>query len=317
MDTLNPVATSPTTVALLPAFLSSLLISPSISLLATYHLDIPSSEANFQAIRSTSHLPPVLSTLTYLATAILHTSRVSQIVAQKKALARSLDPPVFGLDEHREGLLRSVNRGHPRHASSSRLSHSGRRGSSYTPSIPGDPHDGEESGVEDDALEIVVRMEMRRRSGRGIIDTFVLRFPLPGSSSSSASASASSSSSSSSSFPATAPSLAQPLAKPTLLEDHPAIVALESLASPSGTAPTSAGANAIHPEDDESLTFKLGLTEKEKREREAVVLPHYRAQRDGNGNGVEPSGSDLEEGRILYEMGAEDFDDFDEEEDEI
>jgi elongator complex protein 5 len=53
-------------------------------------------------------------------------------------------------------------------------------------------------------------------------------------------------------------------------------------------------------------TFNLGLTEKQRRDREGVVLPYFDAQ-------VEVGGG--EGGRILYEMGRED--DFDEEEDEI
>lgn len=53
-------------------------------------------------------------------------------------------------------------------------------------------------------------------------------------------------------------------------------------------------------------TFDLGLTEKQRRDRDAVVLPYFDAQTDiGAGEG----------GRILYDMGRED--DFDEEEDEI
>lgn len=52
-------------------------------------------------------------------------------------------------------------------------------------------------------------------------------------------------------------------------------------------------------------TFNLGLTEKQKKDREGVVLPYFDAQMEGGGEG----------GRILYEMTAED--DFDEEEDEI
>ncbi|XXG99805.1 hypothetical protein Hte_006146 [Hypoxylon texense] len=53
-------------------------------------------------------------------------------------------------------------------------------------------------------------------------------------------------------------------------------------------------------------TFNLGLTEKQRRDREGIVLPYFDAQQDiGAGEG----------GRILYEMGRED--DFDDEEDEI
>ncbi|KAL1960026.1 hypothetical protein VTO42DRAFT_198 [Malbranchea cinnamomea] len=53
-------------------------------------------------------------------------------------------------------------------------------------------------------------------------------------------------------------------------------------------------------------TFELGLTERQRRERENVVLPYFDAQK-GEGPG--------EGGRILYDMGEED--DFDEEEDDI
>ncbi|KAK6427923.1 hypothetical protein LTR95_015940 [Oleoguttula sp. CCFEE 5521] len=52
-------------------------------------------------------------------------------------------------------------------------------------------------------------------------------------------------------------------------------------------------------------TMNLGLTEQQRRDREGVVLPHFDAQKGEGGQG----------GKILYDMGAED--DFDEEEDEI
>ena len=52
-------------------------------------------------------------------------------------------------------------------------------------------------------------------------------------------------------------------------------------------------------------TFNLGLTDKQKQAREGIVLPYFDAQKGEGGEG----------GRILYDMGAED--DFDEEEDEI
>nr|OQO28524.1 hypothetical protein B0A51_06531 [Rachicladosporium sp. CCFEE 5018] len=52
-------------------------------------------------------------------------------------------------------------------------------------------------------------------------------------------------------------------------------------------------------------TMNLGLTEQQRQDREGVVLPHFDAQKGEGGEG----------GRILYDMGAED--DFDEEEDEI
>ena len=60
-------------------------------------------------------------------------------------------------------------------------------------------------------------------------------------------------------------------------------------------------------ESEEKSTFDLVLTEKQREDREGVVLPYFDAQQGKGGAG--------EGGRILYDMGVED--DFDEEEDEI
>jgi elongator complex protein 5 len=49
------------------------------------------------------------------------------------------------------------------------------------------------------------------------------------------------------------------------------------------------------------------LTEKQRKDRDGVVLPYFDAQKGEGGEG----------GRILYEMGAEDREDFDDEENEI
>ncbi len=54
-------------------------------------------------------------------------------------------------------------------------------------------------------------------------------------------------------------------------------------------------------------TFSLALSQKQRQDREGVVLPYFDAQRWEGGVG--------EGGRILYQMGAED--DFDDEDDEI
>lgn len=79
----------------------------------------------------------------------------------------------------------------------------------------------------------------------------------------------------------------------TLLDDHPLYRPPEE---------PDMGAGAEEPES----TFDLRLTDRQRREREGVVLPYFDAQQgDGPGEG----------GRILYDMGEED--DFDEEEDEI
>ncbi|ORY10250.1 Elongator subunit Iki1-domain-containing protein [Clohesyomyces aquaticus] len=57
--------------------------------------------------------------------------------------------------------------------------------------------------------------------------------------------------------------------------------------------------------DETDMTFKLDLTMRQKEARDSVILPYFDAQSGEGGEG----------GRILYDMGAED--DFDEEEDEI
>jgi elongator complex protein 5 len=70
--------------------------------------------------------------------------------------------------------------------------------------------------------------------------------------------------------------------------------------------PVAGDGEAKEDEDEAETTFNLGLTEKQRRDREGIVLPYFDAQTDiGAGEG----------GRILYEMGRED--DFDDEEDEI
>ena len=114
---------------------------------------------------------------------------------------------------------------------------------------------------------VVLEMEYRRRSGRGVSECFYL----PSS---------------------TTPN---PTPKPILLDDHP------SLLAPSSPPPSADQGNEEH-----GVTFELGITEAQRKVREGVVLPYFDAQR-GGGVG----------GRILYEMGEEDKEDFDEEEDEM
>ncbi len=56
--------------------------------------------------------------------------------------------------------------------------------------------------------------------------------------------------------------------------------------------------------EEMETTFSLGLTEKQRKDRDGIVLPYFDAQTEiGAGEG----------GRILYELGRED--DFDDEED--
>jgi elongator complex protein 5 len=59
-------------------------------------------------------------------------------------------------------------------------------------------------------------------------------------------------------------------------------------------------------QDGPQSTFSLTLTERQRMEREGVVLPYFDAQM---------AGTTGEGGRILYDMGIED--DFDDEEDDI
>jgi len=121
-----------------------------------------------------------------------------------------------------------------------------------------------------------VQMEIRRKSGRGIKEVFVL--------------------SNADSKPANQVEGAFGIESNIfLLDDHPAYTAksVEAEGDQQG-------------EEVPDTTFKLGLTDKQKKDREGVILPYFDAQKgDGPGEG----------GRILYEMGRED--DWDPEEDEI
>lgn len=111
---------------------------------------------------------------------------------------------------------------------------------------------------------LVLEMEYRRKSGRGVWEQFY--------------------------FPT------HPKQNPTLLTDHPSFHHAMPSQDPGPEAP--------------SATFELGITDAQRKVREGVVLPYFDAQNgDGGGGGMG--------GRILYEMGVEDMDDFDEEEDEV
>ena len=137
---------------------------------------------------------------------------------------------------------------------------------------------------------LVVDMEMRRRSGRAVAEKFILQ----------QSNGSGTKSSSGMKVGATAG-----LAEITLLSDHPLFAPPSSKDSGAGggggsTAETGGEGGEM------DATFNLGLTEKQRRDREGIVLPYFDAQTDiGAGEG----------GRILYDMGRED--DFDDEEDEI
>ncbi|KAJ5887661.1 hypothetical protein N7495_007702 [Penicillium taxi] len=220
----------------LPSFLGSFIApsSPSVpkaevSLVVTYHKDVPDIPV------PNHYSPSPLSMLTYLATSVITLHSFSHILAQKAARDRSLAAPVFGLEEELDGILLG------------RL----------------------DKLVGTGAVEgIVLELEHRRKSGRGVLEWYLLP-------------------------PASRYSPQQVKEVVTLLDDN-------TLYNPPMLADNS-------PDDEEpKSTFEMGLTERQRREREGVVLPYFDAQHgDGPGEG----------GRILYDMGEED--DFDEEEDEI
>ncbi|KAK1835862.1 Elongator complex protein 5 [Podospora conica] len=118
-------------------------------------------------------------------------------------------------------------------------------------------------------VSVVLDVEMRRRSGRAVGERFVMTTATTGGGA----------------------------AEFVLLGDHPLFAEVLD---------GGGGAGGDDGEEGAETTFSLGLTEKQRRDREGVVLPYFDAQTDvGGGEG----------GRILYDMGRED--DFDEEEDEI
>lgn len=197
--------------------------------MVTYHQDVP-------ALPQQNHYTPSpLSVLTYLATSIITLHSFSHILAQKAARDRSLAAPVFGLEEEQDGVLLG------------RLDKLGGTGA---------------------AEGIVLELEHRRKSGRGVLEWYLLP-------------------------PASRYSPQHVKEIVALLDDN-------ALYNPPMEPDT-------NPDDNEpKSTFELGLTDRQRRDREGVVLPYFDAQHgDGPGEG----------GRILYDMGEED--DFDEEEDEI
>lgn len=126
---------------------------------------------------------------------------------------------------------------------------------------------------------VVVEMEYRRKSGRAVGEWFFLPSPT-------------SQDNSTPPFSGLRKPVQAGRETVILLEDHP-LYAKPSEEEPKG-------------DEDPDSTFNLGLTEKQRKDREGIVLPYFDAQGDGQvGEG----------GRILYDMGEED--DFDEEEDEI
>ncbi|GAM39840.1 hypothetical protein TCE0_034r11709 [Talaromyces pinophilus] len=236
IDAINPLLSKPG--IHLPSYLSSLIapvnaapgsVPIQTSLVVTYHRDVVSIKP------PQSYAPSDLSMLSYLSTTIITLHSLSHILAQKAAHDRSLAAPVFGLEEQQEGIIIG------------KIDHS--KGQEHV--------DG-----------VVIEMEHRRKSGRGVVEWYFLP-------------------------PASRYSAQEVKEVITLLEDHPLYRRPEE------------DMDAAE-QDEPGSTFELKLTERQRRDREGVVLPYFDAQSgDGPGEG----------GRILYDMGEED--DFDEEEDEI
>ena len=184
-----------------------------------------------------AYAPAPLTLLKYMATTIFTARSLHHVLAREAARDRSRAEPVFGLEEGVEGVIQG-------------LGANGRDG-------------------------MVLEMEHRRKSGRGVKEWYFL--PLRDER-----------------VPTSTSTAGRARENAMLLEDHP----LYRSADDTSTA-SAAGA-----EGPPESTFELGLTEKQRQDREGVVLPYFDAQK-GGGQG----------GRILYDMGSED--DFDEEEDEI
>lgn len=229
IDTLHPLIRHPT--LNLAAFLSSL-ITPTSSLVAIYHLDIP-----LHPEPASTYAPDPLTLLKYLCTTLLTVHSLSQTLARKAAADRSVAAPAVGLNEEVEGVLKG-------------LGGNDRRG-------------------------VVVEMEYRRKSGRAVAEWFFLPADTKTGTLGAGTRKAGKE-------------------RAILLEDHSLYrrlpAELEGVGEDEGRVQS---------------TFDLGLTEKQRRDREGIVLPYFDAQKEEGGGG----------GRILYDMGEED--DFDEEEDEI
>ncbi|KPI36897.1 Elongator complex protein 5 [Cyphellophora attinorum] len=237
---LAALATDPTADFNLTSFLSSLLQPPAkttsppagVSVVAVYHQDVPQTATVY-------YVPSPLELLSYLATTMIHVHSLAILVTEKEARERSVVAPSFGLDENVEGIVIGLKKG----SNSLKPEHRG----------------------------LVLELEHRRNSGRGVHEWYFLPRVLP---------------------KMTAATFKEVV---SILDDHPAF--------------QKASLDVADSNDDlTDMTFSLGLTDRQRQDREGVVLPYFDAQNPKPSSGVDG-------GRILYDMGAED--DFDDEEDEI
>ena len=244
IDSLIPLAmlsTTPDNSLNLTAYLGSIMSPsrtsqrPQISIVAGYHSDVELVSHHHD------YSPAPLSLLSYLATTILTVHCLPILLAEKAARDRSLPAPNFGLTEGATGVVVGL-KSSPRQ-------------------------------IKPSECGIVLEMEHRRKSGRGVHEWYFLP-----------------------AAPKTQSLTPQTFRENlTLLDDHPLFSSRQE--------------DAMSDQEMASMTFELGLTDRQRQEREGVVLPYFDAQKAG------VSGGPGEGGRILYDMGVED--DFDEEEDEI
>jgi len=210
-------------------------------------VDVPLSlppEASISAYPDSAPHPLVL--LKYFCTTLITLHSITHMLAEKQHKDRSLAPPVWGLDEGVDGIVVGLG---------------------------SNPKDG-----------VVLKMEYRRKSGRGVVEWFYmpLRGVVDGVK------------------PSSVPGAAKE--KIILLEDHSQWRLSEQVKRQ----------EELQLEEDVEngaprSTFELGLTERQKKARDQVVLPYFDAQREGGIGGG---------GAILFTPDKE-IDDFDEEEDEI
>lgn len=231
-------------------------------MIATYHTDIPIPNS------PSSYTPEPLTLLRYLCTTLISVYSPVHIFQQKRAVDRSLPLPCFGLEEGINGVLVGLG------GNAQQQGQQQQREYNHEYSING----------------IILELEHRRKSGRGVQEWYFLP-PLISSSISSSTTSS------------------QYKERITLLEDHPLYNPIDNTTQSQNQQNTDDDTNNNNSEgarrEDDGLTFSLSLTEKQKMDRERIVLPYFDAQKEGGGGMG---------GRILYVPGRED--DWDEEEDE-
>lgn len=207
------------------------------------------------------YVPSPLTLLTHLSTTLLTPTSLPHAFAAHKAKQQSLAAPAHGLDEGIDGVLIGL----------------GANGGAH-------PLEGAPPGL---GRGVVIEVEHRRRSGRGVREyVFLATDDQEG-------------------RPAGRSSENNKLPTPRpfiLLDDHPCFQVRHD--------EVSARASAEGTPEAAAQTFSLGLTDRQRADRAAVILPYYDAQREG-AEGVASGG------RILYQMGVEDAGDYDSEEDEL